>query len=52
MRFFSNIFKPRHQQRIDAGRVYQPNKFVRVDDNPPKGFWSLIRRVWDEPTDP
>lgn len=39
-------FQQRLQQRINAGRVYQPDKFERVDSSPPKGFWSLIRRVW------
>ncbi len=46
-RIFSRYFPERLQQRIDLGRVYQPDKFERVDEKPPEGFWTLIRRVWE-----
>ncbi len=47
-RIFSRYFPIRLQQRLDAGRVYQPDKFERIDTQPPRGFWSLIRRIWPE----
>ncbi len=45
---FSKYFQQRLQERIAAKRIYQADKFERVDAQPPKGFWSLIRRIWPE----
>lgn len=43
---FSKYFQNRLQQRMSAGRVYSGDRFERIDSQPPKGLWSLIRRIW------